>query len=109
MSRPVLHVTCISPAAILLLGVVAHRPHRYFVFLRLVIAIAAAVLVLAAQKQGSTGWMWTMLGILVLFNPLVPFHVSADVWRLIGVAVAAVFIAAAATLRVRQRKAAIQH
>ena len=43
--------------------------------------------------------MWTMIGILVLFNPLVPIHLRRDTWRIIDLLVAGVFGAAAVALR----------
>jgi hypothetical protein len=99
MRRPVLYLVTLIPAAILVITLIGHRPYSHFVFLRLVVSIAAAILALAAHKQNATAWMWVMIGLLVLFNPLVPLHFGRAVWRVLDVGAAGVFVAAAVGMR----------
>ncbi len=61
MRRLGLYLTSLIPAAMLLLALVGHRPYRYFVFLRLVGSIGAAVLALMAHKQNRGPWIREML------------------------------------------------
>ncbi len=68
MRRPVLYATTLIPAAMLVITLIGHRPYRHFIVLRLVVSIAAAVLALNAHKQNATGWMWVMIGVLVVFS-----------------------------------------
>jgi len=43
--------------------------------------------------------MWAMIGILVLFNPLMPIHLRRHTWQIIDLLAAGVFVAAAFALR----------
>ena len=105
MRRLGLYLTSLIPAAMLLLAFSGHRRGSFFL-LRLVVSIGAAILALTTHKQNTMGWMWVMIGILVLFNPLVPIHLRRDMWRVIDLAVAGVFIGAAIVMRVTQRSEA---
>ena len=59
------------------------------------VSIGAAVLALAAHRQHATGWTWVMIGVLVLFSPLLPIHLPRDIWRVGDVMVAGVFVTVA--------------
>ena len=69
MRRLGLHLTSLIPAGMLLLAYSGHR-RGSFLFLRLVVSLGAALLTLIAHKQHAAGWMWGMLAILGLCNPL---------------------------------------
>jgi arginine exporter protein ArgO len=45
------------------------------------------------------GWMWVMIGILVLFNPLVPILLRRHTWQIIDLVAAGVFVVVAFALR----------
>lgn len=98
MRRLVLYLASLMPAAMLLLAVSGHRRGN-FLLLRLVVSLGAALLALIAHKQNVAGWLWALLAILVLFNPLVPIHLRRDVWRVIDLAAAGVFVAVAFMMR----------
>ncbi len=105
MSRSVLYVTALLPLSMLVLALVGHRPYRYFIFLRLIVGIAAGILALAAHKQHATGWMWVMIGVLVAFNPLMPLHLGRGAWRVLGLVAAGAFGAAVVGMRRKHRGA----
>ena len=88
------YLTSLIPATMLLLALSGHR-RCFFVFLRLVVSIDAAVLALTAHGQDATGWTWVMIGVLVLFRPLLPIHLPRNIWRIVDVMVAGVFVTAA--------------
>jgi hypothetical protein len=83
MRRLGLYLTSLVPVAIVLLALTGHRRYGFFVLLRLVVSIAAAILALMAYKQSATGWMCVMIGTHLLFSPLVPIQLRRDVWRVI--------------------------
>ncbi len=103
------YLASLIPAAMLLLAFSGHR-HGSFLLLRLVVSIGAALLALTTHKQKTMGWMWVMIGSLVLFNPLVPIHLRRHTWQVIDL-VAAGFVAAAFALRSRQSgsKTSVSH
>ena len=98
MRRLGLYLTTLIPAAMLLLAFSGHR-RGSFLFLRLVVSIGAALLALTTHKQNTMGWMWAMIGVLVLFNPLLPIHLRRHTWQIIDLVAAGVFVAAAFALR----------
>jgi hypothetical protein len=57
------------------------------------------VLALVAHDGEASGWLWVMVGILILFNPLVPLHLRRDTWRVLDLLAAGIFVAAAFKLQ----------
>ena len=88
------YLTSLISATMLLLALSGHRRY-FFVLLCLVVRIGAAVLALTAHRQDATGWTWVMIGVLVLFSPLLPIHLPRNIWRIVDVMVAGVFVTAA--------------
>lgn len=82
------------PAALLLIAVMP-LPYGYYTFLRLVVTAAAAFVVWIeySRAQGLTFWavLFALLGL--LFNPLIPVHLSREVWAWLDVAAAGTFAA----------------
>ena len=94
MRRLGLYLTSLIPTAMLLLAFSGHRRGSFFL-LRLVVSIGAALLALTTHKQNTMGWMWVMIGILVLFNPLVPILLRRHTWQIIDLVAAGVFVVVA--------------
>ena len=88
------YLTSPIAATRLLLSLSGHS-RCFFVLLRLVVSIDAAVLALTAHRQDATGWTWVMIGVLVLFSPLLPIHLPRNIWRIVDVIMAGVFVTAA--------------
>ena len=79
-------------AALMLLGALAHWPYGYYQLLRFVVcgvSIYVAVVAYRWQKLWAT---WLFGCIAVLFNPLIPIHLSRELWQPIDVACAVLFI-----------------
>ncbi len=81
-----------SVSVILLLLTFLRLPYGYFTFLRLVIcAVAAFHCVLAFNlNRGVIAGSFGLIAI--LFNPIVPIHLSKETWRPIDLLVAALFL-----------------
>ncbi len=58
----------------------------------------AALLAIVAHDYDSLGWMWVMVGILILFNPFVPIHLRRDAWRALDLLAAGLFVGATLNL-----------
>lgn len=80
-------------AAILLLIAMFPLPYGYFTFLRLTVTAAASLWCWTAySKDRSVGFNVILAGaIAVLFNPVVPVHLSRDLWQPIDVLAACCF------------------
>jgi len=99
MRRLRLWVLCVVPAGMLLLSLSGHRRSGFFILLRWVVGGGAALLAWMAHDQDVSGWMWVMVGILILFNPLVPLHLRRDTWRVLDLGAAALFVVVALRLQ----------
>jgi len=99
MRRVSLLAISLLPAGVLLLSLSGHRRYGFFIVLRWVVSGGAALLALMAHDQDVSGWMWVMVGILILFNPLVPLHLRRDTWRVLDLGAAALFVVVALRLQ----------
>lgn len=80
------------PAAMLLLAV-APLPYGYYTLLRLIVCGSCAYLALTHHgREGFSPWVCALAAVALLFNPIVPVHLSKEVWVPIDLA-AASFIA----------------
>lgn len=86
-------------ATVLLLGALGRWPYGYYQLLRWITCAAAiwvALLAYAWQKK----WAVVSFGIIaVLFNPLIPIHLTREIWQPIDLLCAALFIVTTFTLR----------
>ena len=82
------------PAVALLLAL-APLPYGYYTLLRIVVCGAAALLAFNDFKRFGSVSFWVLLmgGIALLFNPIIPIHLSREVWAPINILTAlALFI-----------------
>ena len=76
---------------IMLLVALAPLPYGYYTLLRIVVCAATGYLAWShASKLGLDAWVFTLGGIAVLFNPIIPVHLEREVWAFIDVAAAVV-------------------
>jgi hypothetical protein len=79
--------------SLMLLAALASWPYGYYTFLRLVVTgCAIALIVVEYQRTNKFSALSILLiGIALLFNPLVPVHLTRDLWALIDVGCAVLF------------------
>ena len=70
-------------------------PYEYFQLLRLVVCGAACYYAFSLKQH--PGWLWTMVAVAVLFNPLLPVMLSRGTWQVIDLAAGVVFLASIPT------------
>ena len=77
----------------MLLAALASWPYGYYTFLRLVVTACAIALVVVEYQRTDKFSVSsiTLIGIALLFNPLIPVHIKRDLWALIDVACAVLF------------------
>jgi hypothetical protein len=82
------------PVALLLIAT-ARLPYGYYTLTRIVICAAAALFAYAGWNEGQVARSFSvLLGLVaILFNPIIPIHLSRNVWFYLDVAGAAVFAA----------------
>lgn len=78
--------------AFLLLAVLGSWPYGFYTILRLVVCGAAIYVAYAAARTNRAPWLWIMVGVALLFNPLVPVSFERELWRVLDLIVAIVFV-----------------
>jgi len=76
---------------ILLLLAVLPLPYGCYTFLRLVIFIGGLFLAYQIHKQKQFGWAIGLVGIAILFNPLIPVYLTREIWLPIDLVSAGLF------------------
>jgi hypothetical protein len=103
-SASLVRLVAAVPAALLVVAVFP-MPYGFYTLLRLVVT-AAAVLIVWRELSGSQRPLWAVLMGLValLFNPVVPVHLTREIWFFIDLAVAAIFAVYALTVARREER-----
>ena len=81
--------------AVALIVALADLPYGYYTLLRITVTICACVLIYTTYQSRGTPTLGVFLfgGIALLFNPIVPVHLTREIWTPIDIAVAIVFVA----------------
>jgi hypothetical protein len=82
----------IIPAGMLLFAI-GRWPYGYYMLLRVVILAAALLLAgfLYQRAKSFTIWIGLFLVVAIVFNPIVPLHLTRAVWAILNIATAALF------------------
>ena len=67
-------------------------PYGYYILLRWVITISALFSAWVANNFEDKFWVFLMGGIAILFNPIVPVHLTKEIWIIIDFIVAVLFL-----------------
>jgi hypothetical protein len=67
--------------------------HGYYPLLRWVCCAVFAYLAFQAFLQEKQGWSWVLRIMAVLYNPIIPVHLSRDTWSVINVIAIGVAVA----------------
>jgi len=86
-------------AAAFLLGALAPWPYGYFVVLRWVVGVAALMMAFRAHDVKRLWATWTFGFVTLLFNPLIPIHLTRELWAPIDLLTAVLFGVAIVGLR----------
>ena len=98
MSRRPHLVPCLI-AAVMALIAIADLPYGYYTLMRLVVCPTAIFVVVMAAKshQMWAVWLYAITGL--LFNPLVPVHLTKGIWQPLDFLAAAALVVAAFAIR----------
>jgi hypothetical protein len=67
-------------------------PYGYYMLLRWVITGVALFVLWIAYNLKRQGWLWVMIGIAVLFNPVAPIYLDKEIWVIIDFIAAVIFL-----------------
>ena len=100
-------IVWLAPVVFLVLAV-GSWPYSYFQFLRVLVCAATGFLAWHQWRLAErlSGWTVTLTGICLLFNPVLPIHMTREIWAVVDLATAVVlvihFIALRASLKHRR-------
>jgi len=86
-------------AAAMLLGALTALPYGYYQLLRFVVCGVGVYVAYTAYNWQKMWAMWLFAFIAVLFNPLIPIHLSREIWQPIDAVCALLFATVAFVLR----------
>lgn len=68
--------------------------YGYYLLLRVVVFFAAAILAFNEYQfmQSVSGWLVGLIAIAVLWNPLLPVHISREAWVVLDIGAALFFV-----------------
>ena len=92
------HLIPSTIAAAMLLGALLPWPYGYYQLLRLVVCGASVYVAFMAYQWQKILSTWMFGFIAILFNPLIPIHLSREIWQTIDVICGLIFIAGAIIL-----------
>jgi len=96
-NRP--HLTPDLIAAVMLLIATAELPYGYYTFLRWVICGISIFIACSAYGWGGIWASWLFGLIALLFNPLIPIHLTREIWQPIDTVCAVLFGVSTFTLK----------
>ena len=77
---------------VMLFLAISHMPHNYYYLVRFVVCGSSLYVFYCIQKLGKQGWIWTILLIALLFNPVIPIPLRKAAWSMIDFSTALFFI-----------------
>ena len=76
------------------LGAFERMPYGYYTFLRICACFGAAVLAAAVESERWLSLRLALIGLAILYNPIIPFHLGRSTWLPINIATIAIFVIA---------------
>lgn len=89
-------------AVLALIVALGPNPYSYYMLLRDFVCIVTVYLALTANKARQTGWLWSFIGIAVLFNPFLPVYLERSTWTAIDLITACIFLVSLFSVPQRQ-------
>ena len=78
-------------------ALVPSNPYGYYILLRWICCAAFAYLAINAWGVNKTGWVWILGVTSAIYNPILRFHATREIWSIvnvitIGLAIASLFV-----------------
>ena len=91
-------IPCLIAASMALVAI-ADLPYGYYTFMRLVVCATAIFVLVVAARSGQMWAIWLYGMFALLFNPVVPVHLTKGLWQPIDFVVGAMLVTAAFVVR----------
>lgn len=83
------------PAAMLVIAL-APLPYGYYTLLRVVVCVCAGVIAYQSYQHSKgkiSAWFVGLVGVALLFNPIIPVYLTREIWTPLDLAIAAFLVA----------------
>lgn len=98
------NILLIIASVFLLFALADGLPYGYFMLLRLIVCGVSVFTALYAYEIDKTWGCWVFGFIALLFNPLIPVHLTREIWVVIDVITALTMLIAIPTIRQKTTK-----
>lgn|SRR5690625_1743905 len=92
-------IKLIYGAIVLLIVGVLPMPYGYYTFLRIIITIIFIWSSVVAFDRDLATSKWIYVGIAILFNPIIPIHLTKDIWIVIDIITALILFGTKNTIQ----------
>ena len=88
----------------LLFALNKENPYEYYIVLRWVVCAVFAYLATQAFKQSKSEWVWILGFVAGLYNPILPVHLTREIWTVINILAVAISIGSVIALSKKGKK-----
>jgi hypothetical protein len=81
-------------AGVLFFAIVPIWPYVFYQILKLVVFGSACFLAYTYHKENKTNWMWYMIIVAIIFNPINALYFGHFLWSIVDLVVAIMFLKA---------------
>lgn len=101
MTKQVPWFVWLIPIAVLLVAT-AKLPYGYYTFTRLVVCATGSFFAYAAWNDNRIAWTILLAGVALLFNPIIPVHLTRNIWFYLDIICAGIFAGHLAFVRLQR-------
>lgn len=91
-------------SVVMLLLAIPDLPYGYYILLRWVITASAAFLIWISYKLERKIWLFLMVAVVILFNPITPIYLDKEAWVIIDFIVAILFLVSIFKIKTHERR-----
>jgi hypothetical protein len=88
-------------AGFLFIALIDGWPYGYFTLLRFIVTAVTVYVAYISYEQGRENWTYAFGFIAVLFNPIIPIHLTREIWLPIDLSVATFLLASISFLKLK--------
>ena len=91
LSKSDLKIPFVTVAVLSLIALLP-MPYGYYTLLRICVSICGGLTAYIDYNAGRKDiWVWLCIAVAIIFNPIVPVHLSREIWSVLNVLVAGLF------------------
>jgi len=91
-------------AGAILLAALGDWPYGYYIFLRFVVCGVSIYIAIMAYEWKRSWVSWIFGAIAILFNPIIPIHLTREIWQRIDIGCAILFMITGSILKKGEEK-----